>query len=97
MFKNSSVLILAAASILSCNSVTQNKPSAIIQQDSMQTKAKNNFKNIVFASEKDPSCGMPVSAGIEDTVTYKGKLYGFCSTECKEEFLKNPKAYLPTK
>ena len=97
MFKNSSVLILAAASILSCNNGAQNKTPVIIQQDSMQPKAKNNFKNIVFASKKDPTCGMPVSAGIEDTVTYKGKLYGFCSKECKEEVLKNPKAYLATK
>ena len=96
MLKNSSVLIIAAA-ILSCNNGTQNKPTAIIQQDSMQPKAKSNFKNIAFALKKDPTCGMPVSAGIEDTVTYKGKLYGFCSKECKEEFLKSPKAYLSTK
>jgi YHS domain-containing protein len=36
---------------------------------------------------------MPLTAGLEDTTRYKGKLYGFCSRECKEEFLKNPEGY----
>ena len=41
-------------------------------------------------NKKDPNCGMPVTAGIEDTVHYNGKVYGFCSDECKQAFLKNP-------
>ena len=41
-------------------------------------------------NKKDPSCGMPVTAGIEDTVHYNGKVYGFCSDECKQIFLKDP-------
>jgi YHS domain-containing protein len=40
----------------------------------------------------DPNCGMPVTAGIADTVHYNGKVYGFCSDECKQAFLKNPVA-----
>ena len=39
-------------------------------------------------NKKDPNCGMPVTAGIEDTVHYNGKVYGFCSDECKMHFLK---------
>ncbi|MDP9042173.1 MAG: YHS domain-containing protein [Bacteroidota bacterium] len=35
---------------------------------------------------------MPVSAGIADTVHYNGKVYGFCSDECRDAFLKNPVA-----
>jgi YHS domain-containing protein len=35
---------------------------------------------------------MPVTAGISDTAHYENKVLGFCSTECKNEFLKNPKA-----
>ena len=35
---------------------------------------------------KDSTCGMPLTAGIEDTLHYKGKVLGFCSTECKNEF-----------
>jgi YHS domain-containing protein len=48
-------------------------------------------------NKRDYSCGMPVSAGLEDTCHYKGKAYGFCSKECKEEFLKSPKQYLAEK
>jgi YHS domain-containing protein len=39
---------------------------------------------------RDPSCGMPLTAMIEDTLHYKGKVYGFCSDECRDEFRKNP-------
>ncbi len=50
------------------------------------------FKNIQFDNAKDFVCGMPVSAGVGDTAHYKGKVYGFCSKECRDEFLKNPAA-----
>jgi YHS domain-containing protein len=43
-------------------------------------------------NKKDPTCGMPVTAGIIDTAHYDNKVLGFCSAGCKEEFLKNPKA-----
>ena len=43
-------------------------------------------------NKKDPTCGMPVTAGIHDTAHYDNKVLGFCSAGCKEEFLKNPKA-----
>jgi YHS domain-containing protein len=46
-------------------------------------------------SKKDFVCGMPVSAGIADTAHFKGKVYGFCSKECKEEFVEKPFKYLP--
>lgn len=59
--------------------------------------AKPDFSKLKFALAKDPSCGMPLTAGIGDTAHYKRKLYGFYSTECKNEFLKNPSAYIATK
>jgi YHS domain-containing protein len=43
-------------------------------------------------NKKDPTCGMPVTAGISDTAHYDNKVLGFCAAGCKEEFLKNPKA-----
>jgi YHS domain-containing protein len=52
--------------------------------------AKQKFTVAMVDNKKDPSCGMPVSAGIADTVHYNGKVYGFCSDECKQIFLKNP-------
>ena len=48
-----------------------------------------------LTSDKDFVCGMPLEEGnIADTTSYEGKLYGFCSVECKTAFLKNPKNYL---
>lgn len=49
------------------------------------------FTPAMVDNKRDPSCGMPVSAGIEDTVHYAGKTLGFCSKECKDDFLKDPK------
>lgn len=50
-------------------------------------KPDNKFAGIQFASKKDTSCGMPLSAGLEDTVQLNGKVYGFCSKECKADFV----------
>jgi YHS domain-containing protein len=43
-------------------------------------------------NKKDPTCGMPVTAGISDTAHYDNKVLGFCAAGCKEAFLINPKA-----
>jgi YHS domain-containing protein len=48
----------------------------------------------MVVNKKDLVCGMPVTAGIEDTTHFNGKAYGFCSKECKEEFLKKPRVYI---
>ena len=56
--------------------------------------ARRGLKSLHFDYGKDPACGMPLKYGLEDTLHYQGKLYGFCSKECKEEFLKDPGSYL---
>ncbi len=65
------------------------------------TKISDSVKVKFTASmvdyKKDFACGMPVTAGIEDTCHYKGKVYGFCAKECKDEFLKKPESYLKAK
>ena len=53
---------------------------------------ENSFANIHFASKYDTSCGMPLAAGVEDTLHLKDKVYGFCSKECKDEFADKLKA-----
>lgn len=63
--------------------------SMVIQKESVTI-----FEHMLVDNRKDPSCGMPVTAGINDTVHYKDKVLGFCSKECKEDFLKNPEANL---
>lgn len=56
--------------------------------------ATNNYDVSLVNNKKDPTCGMPVTAGISDTAHYDNKVLGFCSKECKDEFLKNPKALI---
>ncbi len=55
------------------------------------------FTPSMVINKRDFICGMPVSAGIADTAHFKGKVYGFCATECKDEFLKSPDAYTAKK
>ncbi len=59
-----------------------------------EDSAKAALKTLAFDSKTDLVCGMPVRAGVSDTLHYKGRLYGFCAPECKEEFLKDPKQFL---
>lgn len=47
-----------------------------------------------FASDQDPICKMPITESQADTASVNGKLYGFCSKDCKKTFLENPDKYL---
>ena len=70
-----------------------------LYDQSMQTALhpELGFKNLKFDNTKDLACGMPLRAGVGDTAYYKGKLYGFCSAECKKEFEKHPEEYVTRK
>lgn len=54
------------------------------------------FKKTKDAAEnkplKDPVCGMRASDNI--TLEYKGRVYGFCSDHCKQQFEKDPERYI---
>jgi YHS domain-containing protein len=52
--------------------------------------AKPKFTISMVNNKIDLSCGMPLTSGIGDTCHYNGKVYGFCSKECKDEFVKDP-------
>lgn len=41
----------------------------------------------------DPVCGMEASADLFK-VDYKGKSYYFCSDHCRQQFKKDPEAYI---
>lgn len=89
-------LILA---LFSCNSGGEQKQSTSTMQEQPKHEAEeaNKFKDVVFDSQKDFVCGMPISAGVSDTAHYKEKVYGFCSKECKDEFAKNPASFVAQK
>ena len=80
----------------SCHSTSDNAKTAA-QAGSKRQAAMGvspELRKLHFDYDKDPSCGMPLHAGLLDSTVYKGKLYGFCSKECKEAFLKDPDSYI---
>ncbi|WP_460559165.1 YHS domain-containing protein [Ferruginibacter profundus] len=95
MKKYTGVLIIAAA--CSCNQPNTTVPEKKMAPMAVKDTTKNDLAKLAFDSPKDLSCGMPISAGVSDTATYKGKLYGFCSAECKADFLKNAETLLKAK
>lgn len=89
--------------LLACNTQNQQTPTPATQPPAAAPAPKaptmterpagavtKKMDHVKFASKYDPVCGMPLSAGIEDTAHYKHKIYGFCATGCKEEFVKDP-------
>ncbi len=89
------ILLLTSLTIACKNK--QNHMSRIDEKkDTVKTNAQK-FSAIKLDYKKDPVCGMPVKAGIEDTLLYQGKIIGFCATECKLSFIMNPKSFSLTK
>lgn len=92
-----SSLVLASLVLFSCGTSNEkaNAGSAAAHQvATSDTTTEKTYAVSLVNNKKDPSCGMPVTAGISDTAHYEKLVLGFCSTECKNEFLKNPKANL---
>ena len=89
------LIILLATVACHQNPKSEESDASNAGTDSMAVttdKTKPVFTAAMVDNKKDPNCGMPVTAGIADTVHYKGKVYGFCSDECRDAFLKNPDA-----
>jgi YHS domain-containing protein len=88
---------MASIVLFSCGT-SNDKANAIAadtnQVATMDTTIEKAYAVSLVNNKKDPTCGMPVTAGISDTAHYEKNILGFCSTECKNEFLKNPKANL---
>lgn len=80
--------------LASCGS----EPASVSQSNSdstvMQESSVPYYDVSLVNNAKDPVCGMPVTAGISDTVHYKNDVLGFCSAECKAAFQKNPESML---
>ena len=80
-----SILIM----IISCNQPDQQvQNSTAPQAETLQPDTVKNINIAIskLASRNDLFCGMPLSENsIEDTVMIDGKIYGFCSSECKDE------------
>ena len=84
-------LVMLAFVASSCNN-DASKDKEAVKTDSSTVGPKTdaaNYSAAVVDNVKDPSCGMPVTAGVGDTLHYNNKSIGFCSKECKDAFLKD--------
>ena len=98
MMKISATLLSILLLISACSQQTEKSNATATEKPASMTVAESpKYTTDMVVNTKDYACGMPVRAGISDTCQYEGKAYGFCSTECKNEFLKDPKKYLATK
>jgi YHS domain-containing protein len=80
---------LALATLaISCNNTPQATTEKPVDSAATMPIEEKYTANIVD-NKKDPTCGMPVTAGISDTMHYNNKVLGFCASECKAEFAKN--------
>lgn len=88
--------MLIAASLLLLASCNQNKTQTANTETTTPAESKNvDIKLAELGSPKDFACGMDLAEGeIADTMQYDGKVYGFCSKECKAEFAKDPQQHL---
>jgi YHS domain-containing protein len=79
--------------MLACGQSNTNAAKSDTSKIAMtDTLTEKSYPVALVNNKKDPSCGMPVTAGIGDTAQYDKYVIGFCSKECKDEFLKNPTA-----
>ncbi|MBW8521786.1 YHS domain-containing protein [Chryseobacterium chendengshani] len=84
-------IILTAILSVSLWSCARETPK--VKHKKTMTTSKGNMKNIKVVNAEDPICHMKTAEYIKDTTIYKNKVYGFCSTYCKDEFNKNPEKY----
>jgi YHS domain-containing protein len=87
------ILAFAILSIIACSQAVKDEKKEM----NVATEKSSGYTPEMVVNTKDYACGMPVTAGINDTCHVDGKAYGFCSSECKAEFLKDPQKYLSQK
>lgn len=90
---NLSLLLIGSSILLTaCGNNAATSAETMDSTSTATTDSTVSYDISLVQNKKDPTCGMPVTAGISDTAHYDNKVLGFCSAGCKEEFLKNPKA-----
>jgi YHS domain-containing protein len=86
--------LIAGMLFTACNNPKAENPTAVDSTAAMaiDSMAVKTIDPSLVDNKKDPTCGMPVSAGVSDTAHYDNHVIGFCSSECKAEFAKDPKS-----
>lgn len=73
---------------------TKSEPSMKDEHAAATPKEEAPLAAVKFDFDRDPVCGMPTSGGMGDSSRYNGKLYGFCCSGCKEDFVADPAGIL---
>lgn len=68
--------------------------SSCQQEKAKGMEQKKMLKGVAVINTVDPVCHMKTSESLNDTLVYKGSLYGFCSPECKKEFKGKPETFM---
>ncbi|SIQ03763.1 YHS domain-containing protein [Chryseobacterium sp. RU37D] len=85
-----SKIILAASLSVSLLACAQGTPKVNHKKHTVPSNSRAKPK---FVNAEDPICNMPTEPYMKDTAIYKNKMYGFCSTYCRDVFKKNPEKY----
>lgn len=91
ILKRTVLLLSAAVVFFSCHQQADQGAAYKSRAYTKSDTSKAKFTRNMVDNLRDPSCGMPLTAVVEDTLHYDGKVYGFCSDECRDDFKKNPK------
>ncbi len=89
-------LILFCSTVLIMSSC--GNKGAALKASAPSPKKTLDIQMASLSTPVDPVCGMTLKQGeVGDTTTLDGKMYGFCGTGCKDEFVKDPAKYLNQK
>ncbi len=93
--KKITILTIAILSIvsISCGEKQEHKEIEVKSANDEVMHAAHNL-DIKVDNKIDPICEMETEGHVSDTIHYQGKVYGFCSSGCKEEFAKSPEQYI---
>ena len=82
LYCNALVLLIACS-----NNKKNPEQLSVPQKVMMSNEASIVLSEGMLFSHTDTVCGMDIGNEPGDTLTYKGKLFGFCSSGCKDDFI----------
>ena len=77
--------------LAACNNHSSQMPSSNKDTSATMMNGSSSYSVDMVDNAKDPICGMPTTTEIGDTLHFNNRVIGFCSKDCKDEFLKDAK------
>ncbi|MFV0235724.1 YHS domain-containing protein [Empedobacter falsenii] len=92
--KNIFTLTILAITFTACSKEQPKQDDFEVKHVSHEEMKAAKKLDVAVVNEFDHICEMKTADHLSDTANYEGKTYGFCSTMCKDEFLKNPEKHI---